>query len=197
MIALVAERVRALGFRSALDVPPFRRALASLARRRDHETMRALITDAQPSWVARCVWPLVDPELPEAERLVETEERLMDVEALATRGMRALRISATIGSALGFIGAAVQIWWIFNGTHGLAALEAGRVETEGIGGAVMSIALGLAASSLALGSWTVLKKVARERIVECRRVVTSLEEVLAKSEAPEPVETNDEPSPGT
>lgn len=184
--------MRALGFESPLDLGPFRRAATRLARRRDDETLRALLADARPSWAATCAWPLVDPELDDGERAVEVEERLMDAEALATRNMRTLRISATIASALGFIGAAIEIWWIFNGDHGLASLDAGRVESEGMRHAVLSIGLGIAASSLALGSWTILRKAARERVTECRRLVTSLEEALAKAEAQDSVQSNDE-----
>lgn len=184
--------MRALGFVSALDVGPFRRAVTRLARRRDDETLRALVGDARPSWAAECAWPLIDPELDPGERAVEVEERLMDVDELATRNMRVLRISATIASALGFIGAAIEIWWIFNGQHGLAGLEAGRVESEGLGHAVLSIGLGIATSSLALGSWTILRKAAKERVKECRRLVVSLEEALAKTEAQESVQTDDE-----
>jgi len=149
--------------------------------------------------VARCAWPLCAPGLSDADRAVAVDEALFDVTDAATRGMRVLRIGATVASALGFLGAAVQIWWIFNGSHGLAALDAGRVESAGLGRAVLSIALGVAASSFALGSWTVLKKVARARILECRRLVVSLEEALdldaaAKPTPQDPVEANDEAS---
>jgi len=83
-----------------------------------------------------------------------------------------------MGSALGFIGAAVQIWWIFNGEHGLAALQAGNVESEALAKAVTSIAIGLATSSLALGSWTVLRKAARDRLAQSRRIVAAVEGML-------------------
>ncbi|MGE0792352.1 MAG: hypothetical protein AB7S26_42150 [Sandaracinaceae bacterium] len=191
VVALVTERVRTLAFRAPIDVPPFRRAIVRLARRRDKETLLALVRDALPAWPATCVIPLVDPAHPQDEVDVDVEERLMDVEELATRGMRSLRASATIASGLGFIGAAIQIWWIWSGEHGLAALEAGRVESVGIARAVLSIALGLAGSSLALGSWTVLRNAARDRISECRRVVSSLEDAMTKAPLDSPVETAD------
>ena len=59
------------------------------------------------------------------------------------------------------------------------------VENIGLGRAVIAIALGISTSSLALGSWTVLKKIAKERIAESRRVVASVEEALSP-EAPPP-----------
>lgn len=185
VLGLVIERVRALAYRSALDAGPFRRALVQLLRAGEHERAAGLVRDARPAWIAECVWPLVDPERSEQDRIIDLEDALMDVQGLAARGMRALRISASIGSALGFLGAAISIGWIFVGDHGLMRLQAGLVENIGLGRAVIAIALGISTSSLALGSWTVLKKIAKERIAESRRVVASVEEALSPK-APSP-----------
>lgn len=106
----------------------------------------------------------------------------MDTTAAATSWMRVLRAAATIASALGFIGAAIEINWVFNGTHGLAALQAGLVESQGLGAAVVSIAIGIATSSLALGSWSLLEKVARSRVQDCRRLVAAVEGRLEDGE---------------
>lgn len=178
--ALVVERVRTLAFVSALDATAFRRAVSALVRQGETARARALVAQARPAWVAATLWPLFDPDLPDEERAIEANERLMDIEALAVRGMRALRMSASVGSALGFLGAAAHIYWIFNGDHGLRGLAAGVIENEGLGHAVLAIAIGIATSSLALGSWSVLKGVAWERLKEARRVLASVEELLAK-----------------
>jgi len=174
----VAERVRALAFRSNVDATALQRALRRLIARDDLDGAAALARAARPAMAAECVLPLVDPELEPEERSFALEERLLDARDAATRGMRALRASATIGSALGFIGAGAQIWWIFNGEHGLAALQAGNVESEALSKAVTSIAIGLSTSSLALGSWTVLRKAARDRLAQSRRIVAAVEGML-------------------
>jgi len=175
---LVAERVRTLAFAVNVDATALQRALRRLLAQDDFDRAAALVKAARPAWAAECVLPLIDPELDESERSFALEERLLDTRDAATRGMRALRAAATMGSALGFIGAAVQIWWIFNGEHGLAALQAGNVESEALAKAVTSIAIGLATSSLALGSWTVLRKAARDRLAQSRRIVAAVEGML-------------------
>jgi hypothetical protein len=179
VVALVVERVRTLSFVSALDAASFRRALSALVRADHLDRATALVRDARPAWVAEVVWPLFDPESPSREdRRIDLEDGLMAVEARAVRGMRILRISASIASALGFIGAASEIHGIYSGDHGILGLQAGLVENLALDHAVVSIALGIATSSLALGAWSLLKNVAKHRIAECRRVVAALEELL-------------------
>lgn len=133
---------------------------------------------AQPAWIADAMAPLLDPAVHDADRSIDVEDAIVAAENSITRRMRALRIAASVASALGFIGAAIEIHWVFVGDHGLLGLDAGRVENLGLGRAVLSIALGISTSSLALGSWTVLRKVARERVKEVRRAAATLEEVV-------------------
>ena len=182
VVAIVVARVRTLAFVSNIDLPALRRAVRDLIEAEDWDRAHAVLQAAAPSWAARCALALVDPELEEGERVAELEERLMDAKAASTDWMQALRASATIASALGFIGAALQIHWVFNGDHGLAALQAGRIENEGLAKALLSIAIGISTSSLALGSWTLFRKAAHERVAECRRLVASIESVIGDIE---------------
>ena len=176
------ERIRTLGFVSNLDVPAIRRAVWALAEAQRWDAAYRLLAAAAPAWAARCAIVLVDPELDDAARVGELEERLMDARIASGAWLRPLRASATIASALGFIGAAIQIHWVFNGDHGLAALEAGRIENEGLAKALLSIAIGISTSSLALGSWTLFRKAANERAAQCRRLVESIEAMMGDTE---------------
>jgi biopolymer transport protein ExbB/TolQ len=191
VVALIVERVRTLSYRVALDSAAFRRALARLIRADRLEQAEALVAAARPAWAAEVVWPMFDPERDDDERQIDLEDRLLQVEADAEKGLRALRIAASVGSALGFIGAAVEIWWVFNADHGLMSLQAGLVENIGLGHAVLSIALGIATSSLGLGSWTILRKVARTLIMDTRRVAGSVEDLMAKNDSAPGVEDDD------
>jgi hypothetical protein len=183
--ALVIERVRTLSYRAALDAGPFRRALVRLIRAGQLERAEQLVAAARPAWVAETIWPLFDPEHDDDERLVDVDDRLLQLRADAAQGLRTVRIAASIASALGFIGAAIELWWVFHGDHGLLRLEAGLVESIGLNRAVLSIALGMAASSLGLGTFGALRGVARELVADARRLVVAVEEAMA-AEALEP-----------
>ncbi|MCB9591659.1 MAG: hypothetical protein H6719_02900 [Sandaracinaceae bacterium] len=172
------ERVRTLAFTSNIDVPALRRGVRALLERAEIDRAASLLRAAEPAWAARCALALVDPELDASERAEHLDDCLMDARMASLRGMRALRAAATMASALGFIGAAYQIHWVFNGEHGILGLEAGRVENEGLAKALLSIAIGIATSSFALGSWTVLRKTASDRLVQCHRLVASVEDAL-------------------
>jgi biopolymer transport protein ExbB/TolQ len=191
VVALIVERVRTLAYRAALDSAAFRRALVRLIRGDRLEQAERLVEAARPAWAAEAIWPLFDPERDDDERLVDVEDRLLQVRADAEKGLRALRAAASIGSLLGFIGAAVEIWWVFNADHGLRSLQAGLVENVGLGHAVLSIALGIATSSLGLGAWTILRKTAAALIRDSRRVVASVEDLFARAPLERGVEATD------
>jgi biopolymer transport protein ExbB/TolQ len=176
--AFVIERVRALFWRAALDAPPFRARLVRLLRASDLDRARELVLAARPAHVAEVLWPVLDPGVPEGERHVEAQEALDRAEDRATRGLRALRIAATAASALGFVGAAIEIHWVFAGDHGLRRLQAGLIENIGLSHAVLSIALGIATSSFALGAWSVLRNGARDLVADGRRALSSAEDIL-------------------
>ncbi|MFK7990750.1 MAG: hypothetical protein AB8I08_32315 [Sandaracinaceae bacterium] len=181
VLVWVGLRVFRLSFAASLDAGPFRRALVELVRNDRHEQAKELVRAAMPSLAAQPLWPLFDPDAEDDERVLLAQEALMGVESIVVRGMRPLRIGASVASALGFLGAAFQIWWIFNGEHGLESLIAGRVENQGFQAAVLSVAIGIATSSFALGSWTVLKTVAKERLAEARRMLPSVEEAFERA----------------
>lgn len=181
VVGLVIERLRALCFRGAIDAAALRRALVRLLRAGRIDRARDLARAARPSLCVEPLWALLDPELSDDERMGEMDERLMDLEVRATGRLRTLRIAGSIASALGFLGAAIEIHWIFTGDHGLMRLQAGLVESIGMSRAFLSIAIGVATSSFALGSWSVLRKHAREAVAEGRRLLSSVEDVLERT----------------
>ena len=181
MVAIIVARVRALAFVSNIALPALRRAVRGLVEAGDWDRAHAILCAAEPAWAARCALALVDPEIDDDDRVMELEDRLMDAKAESVRWLHGLRASATIASALGFLGAAYEIYWVFNGDHGLLALEAGRVENEGLAKAILSIAIGISTSSLALGSWTLLRKAANQRVAQCRRLVESIEDTIGRT----------------
>lgn len=181
MVALVAERCRALCFRGAVDAAALRRTLVDLLAEGNVDRARRLLAGARPAYAVEPAWALLDPAIPDEERMAELDDRLLDLTQKAGRGLRALRIGASVASALGFLGAAFEIYWVFAGDHGLLRLQAGLVESIGLSRAVLSIGIGIATSSFAIGSWMVLRKRAREIVADGRRVLASVEEGLERT----------------
>ena len=174
VIALVVERSRALLLRAPLDEGPFRRRLVELLAAGDRARASELVRAALPSVVAVCVWPLLDPSVAESDRLVDSEDRLLVEQARVERGLRALRVGATVGSALGFLGAALEIHWIFAGSHGILRLQAGLVESLAFDRALLALGIGLGTSSLALGTSMVFRRAASRVVAEARRSMSAV-----------------------
>jgi biopolymer transport protein ExbB/TolQ len=180
VVGLVAERLRSLFFRGALEAAPIRRALVGLIRSGRLDSARDLVAAARPSRVIEATWALLDPALPDEDRITEMDDRLFELEARTERGLRALRVLGRVASAIGFVGAAIEIHWVFNGEHGLLRLRPGLVESIGMSHAFLSIALGIATSSFALASWGVLRKQARALVADGRRLLASVEDAVGR-----------------
>lgn len=180
VVALVVDRVRALCYRGAIDAALLRRALMRLLSGGEHEKAADLALAARPALAIEPTLALLDPAVPDDERLSELDDRLLDLKQRATARLRTLRILATMGSAIGFLGAAIEIHWVFAGDHGLLGLQAGLVESIGLSRAFLSIALGIATSTLAIGTYTLLRGRARAIVADGRRVLASVEEALEK-----------------
>ncbi len=185
VLALAVERVRALCYRGAIDAALLRRALMRLLGKGEHERAAALMRAARPALAVEPVLALLDPAVPDDERMGELDERLLDLTEGATRRLRVLRILATIASAVGFLGAFIEIHWVFAGDHGLLGLQAGLVESLGLSRAFLSIALGITTSSLAIGAYSVLAGRAKALVADGRRLAACVEEAL-ETRAEEP-----------
>lgn len=142
---------------------------------------RKLALGARPALAIEPALALLDPEVPDDDRMGEMDERLLELTARSMARLRLIRGLATVASALGFIGGAIEIHWVFSGEHGLMRLQAGLVESIGLSRAFLSIALGIATSSFALGSWAVLRKHARARVADGRRLLASVEDAFSRA----------------
>ncbi len=178
VVALVIERLRTLCYRGAVDAAALRAALVRLLREGQLDAAQRLTHDLKSAIAVQPAWALLDPDVSDDERMGLMDESLLDLDVRASARLRALRIAGSVGSALGFLGAAIEIHWIFTADHGLMRLQAGLVETIGMSHAVLSIALGIATSSFAFGAWGVLRKHARNAVMDGRRLLASVEEAL-------------------
>lgn len=171
VVAIVVERTRTLLFRAPLDTRTWLRALHAAVADGDRDGARALARVARPAWVAEIATRALSAD--PAER-AELDELLSDYRYEAFRRLRALRILASVGTASGFFGAVLELIWLFSGDHGLAGLQAGRVERIALEGAALSVAIGIAVSVFAFVSLGILKRAAATLITDVQKTAVEL-----------------------
>lgn len=178
VLTLVIAVVRRFAVRAPSDAEVLRRVLRQALKKGRWVEVRDTVYALRPAWAAEVLWPLFDPALPGHEAPTKIEETLSRIQDEAVSSLRWLRVLAFAASAVGFIGASIQIHWVFNGEHGLMRLQAGLVENVGLSRAVLSIAIGMATSGLALGTYGALRSLAAETLRQAKRTATSLEDTV-------------------
>jgi hypothetical protein len=137
-----------------VDTKPFLAAVRRALEDGDVEDVRSLAEAGRPAWVPDLIAVTLagDP--------ADAMERASDLRFDATRRLYALRVFASLGTALGFLGALVELIWLLSGDHGLLALQAGLVERIAMERAILAMVLGVAISVFCLVSLAILKKAA-------------------------------------
>ncbi len=166
---IVVERCRTLLYRAPLDTGPWLRAVSGAIGDGDLGAARALVEAGRPAWVAEVARALLSPG-----GEADVDELLTDYKYEAFRRLRALRILASAATASGFLGAVIEMIWLFQGDHGLMALEAGRVERIALHHAMLSVALGIAIAVFAFVSLAILKRAATTLLTDLQRVATCI-----------------------
>jgi len=168
-VALVVDRFRALLFRAPLDTKPFLAAVGHALEDGDVDDARSLAAAGRPAWVAE----VVEIGLEATGR--EVMERAAEVRFEATQRLYALRVFASLGTALGFLGAMVELIWLMSGDHGLLALQAGLVERIAMERGILAMVLGVAISVFCLVALSILKKAAIALVQDVARASDLLE----------------------
>lgn len=171
----VARRVRALFFEAKVGVA-FERAFVSAVEAGDFDDARALVARGGQRFLPRYASAYLDgcAESPLAARLLP-DEVVGDLCHEAFDGLRSLRSLASMSSAAGFLGATIELLWLWGGEHGIEGLLAGAVETEAAEGAMFSVALGIAGATIALSALQKLKAQAQSLVRDLRRFGTAVQ----------------------
>jgi hypothetical protein len=114
----------------------------------------------------------------------DPDEAWFELRAALERGLGALRVAARVSSALALVGVATELHWVHRGDHGLMWMQAGLVERTGVSGALLSVALGVGASSFALWSRSALAARARSISREARALSDAVEVAIAAGRGP-------------
>ena len=112
---------------------------------------------------------------------IALDEASADIRYEAGKGVRGLRVAASLGSASGLLGACWEFLWLTGGDHGLAGLVAGlplQIATER---ALLAVGLGFAITILSLGARTQLVREATLQLARNRKLAEGLESRLSRT----------------
>ncbi len=161
-IGFVVDRFRALLFIAPVDTAPYLAAVGHALADGDLAEARDLARRGSPGWVPAVLeLGLRDGSEPESgEGDHDLFEQVAEFRYLASRRIYPIRVFASLGTALGMLGALKELIWMFSGDHGLLALKAGLVESIAMERAILAMALGIAISIFSLVALQIVKRAA-------------------------------------
>jgi len=161
-VGFVVDRFRELLFIAPVDTTPYLAAVGHALADGDLDEARDLARRGSPAWVPAVLeLGLRDGSETEAgEGEADLFEQVAELRYMASRRIYPLRVFASLGTALGFLGALKEIIWMFSGDHGLLALKAGLVESIAMERAILAMALGIAISVFSLVALRIVKRAA-------------------------------------
>jgi len=167
-IGFVVDRFRALLFIAPVDTAPYLAAVGHALADGDLDEARDLARRGSPGWVPAVLeLGLGDGDGSDDEADTESGEgdhdlfeQVAEFRYLASRRIYPIRVFASLGTALGMLGALKELIWMFSGDHGLLALKAGLVESIAMQRAILAMALGIAISIFSLVALQIVKRAA-------------------------------------
>jgi hypothetical protein len=174
VMALIAERVRVLLYRSATSDRAMK-WLASRLRAGDVDSPAAWARRVPDSFVARVILETLDQGNPERD----PDVLRVDLRHAAVARLGVLRGCATLASALGLLGGIMAIRRGLSGEGGLLALQAGLAQQIALSEALECMALGVGTSALCFFALAEFRKAARDLLAQCAHITHLLAEQAA------------------
>lgn len=172
--ALIVGRLRVLYFVAPLPARPLRRRLEAHLRRGDVQGALALAERARPAWVGMAAADILHALARGEDPLPVAETTLLDWHAEAGRGLWAIRVLATVASALGLLGALWALIGFLYGNHGVAGLMEGLPERLAFEQALLSMLIGMCTAGVCLYAWRLLGRRARRLVKDVSEVTDAL-----------------------
>lgn len=157
-----AQRARAVLFAGSLDrklfIPALREAIAG-----DRLAVARTLSEAcLPAWPAAMALRGLDAIAARSNLHAALEEQRLELLHVAPAGISTLRALARMAPPLAFIGVLSELGQALGGDHGLAALQAGLPERLAIERALLTFALGISTTVLAVVAVRVLTRGVQE-----------------------------------
>jgi hypothetical protein len=170
-----ARRARALLFAGRLDRKLFAGALREALGAGQRELARSLARACLPAWPARMAVHGLEAIETRANLHAVLEEQRLDLLHAAPAGIATLRSLARMATPLAFIGVISELGRALGGGYGLAGLQRGLPERMAIERGLLTFALGIGTTVLALAAARVLAR----GVEELARAANDVAAVLA------------------
>lgn len=177
-LGVVVERVRFLFYVAPLDTKPWLRAVLDAIDEDDLATATLLVKRARPALIAEVAHAGLQARADGEGAGPAIDERASLAEDQAVARLRAVRVFASLGSATGLLGAAIELGRLYGREYGLAALQAGRAEALAISSALLAVVVGTAVSLVCWTAFRILQKHAAAVIADIRETAAKLHETL-------------------
>lgn len=176
IVAAVAyERARVL-FYEAPTTAQFLKVAQRRLQEGDLEAVRRMAEAAGSAWAGRVLRTgLEGPSWQEAA--VEVSSLLSDLRYEASQRLGMLRVSATIASTTGLLGAILALSSGFS-ADGLVALKAGAMESAALRQSLLTMAIGVGLSGFCFYAFGLFRRAALDAVRDATRVARALEHAL-------------------
>jgi len=151
-------RARALLFAGRLDRKVFVAALRDALGAKQPEIARSLARACLPAWPARIALHGLEAIESRANVQAVLEEQRVALLHVAPQGIATLRSLARMATPLAFIGVISELGRALGGGYGLAALQRGLPERLALERGLLTFALGISTTFLALAAARVLAR---------------------------------------
>ena len=181
VVALAVSRIRVLLFVAPLDRRAFLARLAAVLAERGAAGGAELASACRPAWIAVLADRALRVAATEgnAAGVGELGEAGLELSDAASKGLRALRVLASMATAAGLLGAILELQAMVAPDRGLRALARGLVERTALEGGMLAMALGVATAIVALAAQRMLVRAATGLVEDLKAVSAVVERALA------------------
>jgi len=182
VVALAVHRWRRLSRTPTPNVELFVSAVLRHRRAGRTAELEALLTSTDDSWLGRVVRAALEMPTPRTGSTDADEEPLSLDEVLAeqrydsSQGMLALRVSMTLGSVSGLLGALYEIVRLPAARHSLLGLVPGLPEQRAFESAMISVGIGVGVALFAGLALSRLRRRSKRLYAESLEAATRIEE---------------------
>jgi biopolymer transport protein ExbB/TolQ len=177
-LALICERLWDVLFRRQIDAESFTKAIHSALVAERVEVASRLVEAAQPAWLAQFASVILRARTEGTRIEIAITDAWQQLQEEISKGIYLIYGFARVASPLALLVVILQLAAGFTGKHDLTALQLGLAQSRAIGHAIVTLAIGLATSSVCYVGGGILRKHYRKANKELEQMSSSLEDAI-------------------